>query len=351
MKTKKIQLSIICISIILMFGCAKEETKEVNNNSSSNLKYSIIQNKGSFNILEFKSEEDLYATLAYLEKKDDLSLDNWEKEVGFISMRKAFNDIADDELNFSESTELIHSELINKYPNTIVIEKTEDSCGFFDKNIHSDYLSKVVNPDGLICVAGKIYQHTKDYIKIIENGDKSMIRALFSTTTSNAELGIKIIPINSDNTKSGTATFHKQSEQKNGKLKILLYEDFIQNTSGTFKVTTYRVRVRSLKRRLWGLWYDNYNTNIKLATSVQGNATEGWLPNNNNYVNVNWSCNYTLYSNGQMHTFDIYLPYYQQEQYHPGLKTEKVHPEIYHSKQIGTISRDGNSASCSTNYN
>lgn len=343
---KRVVLFGLILALISIISCTKEKETKIKSSSIFSLKQ-YQRYLSDFKILVFKSEQDLADTLKYLEGKDDEFLLNWEKQHDFISMRQAFEDIVADELNFSENPELVHSNLISKYPNSFVIEKTFDDCGFFDKNIHSDYLSKVVNPDGLIIVGDSIYQHTKDYIKVIKDGDLNKIPNLLSATTSISNLGIEVYSI-----KSGTTTFNRSCQSNDGRLRIIVYEDFIQNTSTSDpkqKATTYKVKVRSLQRRLWGLWYDNYKTNISLTGNHVGNSTYGWLTSNS-YVFINWSGSYNVASNGQMHTFEIFLPYSQMPQSNPGLRTDGIHPEIYQSWHKGVASRSGKTATCTTVY-
>lgn len=305
------------------------------------------KNHCDFNVLVFKNEQDLEKTLQYLEGKSDEFLLDWEKKYDFVSMRQAFEEIIADEINFADNEELVHSDLIYKYPNSFVIEKTYDQCGFFDKNIHIDNMSKVVNPDGLIVVENSIYQYTKECVKVIKDGDINKIPNLLSATISDLSLGIEVYP-----TRSGTPSFSKVCQGDDGRLRILVYEEFVQNTPASYpqiRVTTYKVKVRTLQRRLWGLWYDNYKTYITLKGNHSGNTTYGWFANNTSDY-LSWSGAYNVTSNDKMHTFEIFLPYYHMHQHNPGFTTDGAHPEIYQSWHKGTATRNGRTATCKTVY-
>jgi len=351
MKAKSIL--IVFATITLFYSCSKEKISENKFVSESSLKSSstIQSNYCPYNILVFENDQKLSETVNTLKVKSDAEFASWELQNNFVSMYTAFNKIVDDELNYSESTVNEHSILLYEYPNAFISVLTDDSCGFYDINNDLDnQLSKVINPDGLVVVGGKIYMYSKEKIKIINDGDFSKIPQLYTIASTNQSLGIIVEAAAS----SGTNSFHRECNNKNNPLKIIVYEDFVQNISSTYpnqRVTFYAITVRSLKRRLWGAWYDNYKTNINLQGNHNGNTTYGWLANGSS-VYIGWYGSYNVNSNGMQHTLKIYLPYNSMPQTYPGpnLRTDGNHPQIYSSWHQGTISRDGKSVSCTTTY-
>ena len=356
---KKI-LSITLVFLFLLNSCKKEvlHNSSTNSENTSTIQHSL--KRQGLNILEFESEQALQDTLLFLRGKDDAFLDTWEVQKGFTSMRKIFNEVAEAEIQVANKYENLppqalaalqnkpveHSQKAILHKNMLVTRNTDDGAQYYEKNIHTDELSRVVNEDGIVIVGDKIYQHISDKIKIITDGDVNKIPLLKAAVVTNANQNIQVFSV------SGTNTFNRSCQSNDGRLRIIVYEDFIQNTSTfypTNKVTTYRVRVRSLQRRLFGAWYDNYNTNISLNGNHVGNITSGWFANNNS-TTINWSGAYNVASSGQVHTFEIYLPYPQMLQSNPGLRTDGLHPEIYQSWHKGTASRSGRTATCTTYY-
>jgi len=119
------------------------------------------------------------------------------------------------------------------------------------------------------------------------------------------------------------------------------------------QVTKYKMTVRSLRRRLFGAWCDNYKTNITLTGNHVGNTANRWL-SNNNYVSVSWKGSYSRATPGQEHTFEMFLPYYSPlglSSSDGNLITEGETPQIYQSWHTGRATRNGRTAICTTTYN
>lgn len=155
----------------------------------------------------------------------------------------------------------------------------------------------------------------------------------------------------------GHNSFSRSCEEKtqNNKIKLLVYEDFVQNHDeeqniGFWTATTYTIKLRSLKRRFWGLWWDNHKTSMKVAGSIDGN--DGW-------GFASWGA--VLY-------FDLAgigysIPYPSQEEHtlvYPigiggeGIFTENQEPTVYTSTHTGQLTKSGQNPSqncfCTTTY-
>lgn len=362
---KLIYCAVITIFIV---GCRKNDPQNVATNAKNNAMSETAIRERGLNIPKFENEDALQNTLILLQDKEDTFLDSWEKQKGFTSMRKIFNEINEAEIQMDakyeglspeelaklEGQPIEHSKEAMMHQDMLVICDTDDGGQYYDKNIHTNTLAKVVNEDGMMIVGDKIYQHTRDKIKVMTKGNLDKISLLKTTVVSNPSESIEVISLTTTTfkTSSGTLSFNRTSQGNNGRLRVIVYEDFIQNISSsnsTYKETTYKITVRSLQRRLLGSWYDNYDSNISLNGSTIGNSTLGNTGYSTN-IRTYWSESYSNSSNGQTHTLETFLPYYQIPQYSPMVTSYGPHPEIYQSSHSGTISRNGKTASTTTYY-
>lgn len=327
---------------LMITSCAKQDLVIEDLSVQNDKAFDCIE-FNDFKILSFKDEKVFNEKLKTLENKNDLELDKWEMNIDFISMRRAFEEIVEDELNYYDSKELKHSSLLDKYPNAYVVAETIDSCQYLEMNIYSDVLSKVVNPDGLLKIGDKIYQHSHNKIKVINNSDPKDIRRLIEVNNTIVDENIYVV-----NLEINRSSFHRTCQSVDGSLKVVLYETFMQNQSEFYpnrKATTYWITVRSLQKRLWGAWYDNKKADIYVTGSFSGNSTYGWK-NGSVYDYIVWSGNYTHTKHD--HTLQFMLPY-QLEGY-SGFETESIHPEIYQSWHRAVVSTSKNQATCTISY-
>ena len=229
-----------------------------------------------------------------MEHYDEEGLDQWKESISFLSVRKIFNDIVEEEERVAQSYEglteeellalsdepIRHGELSERHRNMLMVETMDDDGGqFFVKNIHSEQMSRVVNEDGLVIIGRTIFQHTKKHIKTMD-GPETDIPLLIAAVQDDELHNIHVFPASSA-AMTDANSFGSMGVGYNGpnrRLKILLYEGFTQTrqTNSAFDLkTSYRMTVRTLKRRWWsaGLWYDNYNTTIVASGNHIGNTT------------------------------------------------------------------------------
>lgn len=361
MKNKNILNGITFISFLLiLISCKKENQHGKSSTVPQGNSNATARSLSPDDFLTFDNVREFDSTLNVLLESSIAVLDAWEASNNFFSMRKAFNELVDAEAELSErfdnlsqdsidywsSQPIQHSAVLNDYTHMVLTETYNDTS-FFVPNIHNYNFSFLVNTYGVVKVGGIIYQYTRDYIKYIDNGDQSHIATMLAATTSDSSNHIVVRPIHSeisayarpDRIMQGTSTFVKSNITTNGRYRVIVYQDWVQNTSATdplLKVTKYTVRVRSLKRRLWGLWYDNHKEWLTSTGNFSGNSTWGVLADNTTHYTINWTGSFNVAASQSTHTFDFYLPWNQgftTSMYQ--LRTDGYHPELYSSSITG----------------
>lgn len=323
------------------------------------VKYSLLANFSVSNLgyLEFKDNKSFETTLNYLIEKDSTFLSNWENQIGFLSMRNLFDQIVEAELILSQNQEglsphaiqalqhapIQHAPITDKYKEMLITVLTEDSAGYFDKNINSEEYSYVVNKDGIVSISDTIYQYTKEYIKMITDGDISKIELMKKATQT--DIGLNIIVLKIEDNK-GAGSWLKSATGNNGRFRVIQYLGFTQNVSGGQTATTWEVKGRSLQRRLFGAWYDNYKATITLSGNHTGNITYGQMTNGI-FINLNWSGGYNV-SQSNTHTFIWNLPYVSGYN-GAGLITTGAVPIVYHGTHVASAS-GSHYVSCTISY-
>lgn len=164
------------------------------------------------NYLEYTSPEVFEQTLLLIRNSEHEELMGWLAQSGFESIHSIYvralsdqNDLISDlkkqfpleeytenQLNQMEKPQIVQSSFIRQHSH--LFEMTEDGLITGMKIFHSE-IARLVNKDGIIKVAGHIFQYNSDNIKIILQGDESKIALLESTYASNEDLGIIVNPV------------------------------------------------------------------------------------------------------------------------------------------------------------
>lgn len=342
MRKIKIFSSLLLVSMFIA-GCNKENLE----NTTPVVSVSEVSYNGH-RILKFRNKTEFDKKVVEMNSVlNQNSTDIKSQPDGFVSMKDAFDMIVADDIRYADNNCDQHTNLILSYPNAFVTKYCDDGAGYYDLNICEYYLSNIVNPDGLVIIGDSIYQYTHKYIKVLKEIRMERIPILMEAEASNENMRIAVSVVNYANS-SGTASYQRKSQKTVKRHRVILYETFVQNTSNYYpsnKVTAYWVTFRSLQRRLFGLWYDNYSTNMVIAGRYEGNRVVGWLTDNEE-VTVNYTSGY---SNGTFsHTMSLYLPYNQVPQSSPNLRTNGNHPTIYSTFHEGAAKYKGDWHSCST---
>jgi hypothetical protein len=219
---------------------------------------------------------------------------------------------------------LEHSVLLSVYPNTI-IQRTVDGVSFYDKKILFECFSWIANVDGFFAINDTIYQMTDNQIKYtISTNISSAKTTLMNATATDSINNIFVEDITFSQAKvldgkrslsTGTHSFSRGCEGNNGRNRTLTYQDFIQ-TAAKFRIgftifdatkSIFRLKTRSLQRRLMGAWYDNKNANQKIDYSITGGAYTSDMDQISNTRNLNYAVTGStgwIYHN--YHTYEIF---------------------------------------------
>lgn len=243
----------------------------------------------SANFLSFKDFADVETTIATLEEYDENTIKDWEKTNNFVSLQTIYDRIMEQEEKYCDSLETIytsiedvqkleniHSDIFNKYSDILIERKFSDGGVYYDLDISNSDYARIVNKDGIVKIGNDIYQFKDGVTKIIEGGDVSKIDILDDIDSTDEDLGIKV---NKDVKLIYTKNTFRKSETNNiGKYRVILYHDFLQNYIFNFTevCTVQHSRVRSLKKRLFGLYYIDHRTKITINSSFVGSTVTGY---------------------------------------------------------------------------
>lgn len=319
-KRKKVLTLITGIVIIttVFLSCEKDKNISANGQTTSTnplLKYrqtGITQRNGH---LVFNSREEFENTLNWLCNANESAKDAWESNFsGFQSMRSRFNLIVDAEKAIAQNYEnmsaaelaSINTNVIEHAPITLAnmsmlkISYT-DGVGFFDKNIHYEPISNLVDSRGLVTVDKIIYKLSFDHIKAITDGDENKIPLLDGINSSSITAKIAVMgtvglganffiiaggtkgpgnpnPPNPP-TNDCSNVWDKQTIADVDRDRLILYINFEQHPDADpsapyYNYSDFWATARSLKKRLGGIWYDNEKADIWM----DGNYTFNYSP-------------------------------------------------------------------------
>jgi len=268
-------------------------------------------------VLVFNNWAQVDSTVDYLNDKGENFIDQWEQNLGFVSLRKTFNqfvdaetkmdvkldkDFKDKEKNITEEIFLQrHNPIVNKFENSVTLVTMKDGGKYYDMNINLnyDYLAPLVNKNGIIAVDNIIYRFTMNDVRVIGDGDWAKLPELLSENScdvkylksddffkmfsqENISNKLKSLPIDpppdpdcNHNTYSVPTSndWNYYISDTDGKMKTLIYYTFYQrhfwyndyqcNYHSYYK-TNFTYKIRSLKEGFLGYYY-NYNAEIKVA--------------------------------------------------------------------------------------
>jgi hypothetical protein len=356
---------VISLVVLFFYNCRKQNPQPAKQSVPANINASLRTHQPT-SFLRFNDFEQLYQTIEDIKDYDSENRNIWEENNNFISMYTAFENIvkgdsaisnyfdslSDDSIAYYSQLPIRHCNAVREYPESFIVVR-DSSANYFDININNYLFSYISNSYGIVQVGSKIYQFTANYIKSIDNGDVSNINALIRATQSIPDKSITVVESQNGYIENGkiasTSTFVRSSIGNSGRHRTIIYQNWTQNNSSSmagWKATTYKVRVRSLRRRVWGLWYDNFSRPLSLWGNVHGNQTYGQLANNA-FLNVNWSFGVSNWTSST-HTWDYFLPNINgMNQNLNTLSTNGMHPQIYSSSITGAAS---GGASANTTY-
>lgn len=154
-------LSVASIVFLSVISCNDENLKNPPNEFDAPfLNISVEEGR-----LVFQNLQHYYGINELLDKKDDNFLDAWEKEIGFQSFRKIYNQI-------------LEEYLVNP-------ERTQNSLNFskifgpdFELTIPAFVYAKILNPEGEVKIGDKYYKYFRDELVVVLNGEKEKFQTL-----------------------------------------------------------------------------------------------------------------------------------------------------------------------------
>lgn len=332
------------LAIILFIGflssCQKDNFNEPKEqNESSRIKVADVPDINvKNNVLVFNNWAQVDSTVDYLNDKGENFIDQWEQNLGFVSLRKTFNQFVDAETkmdvkldkdfkgkekNITEEIFLQrHNPIVNKFENSVTLVIMKDGGKFYDMNINLnyDYLAPLVNKNGIIVVDNIIYRFTMKDVRVITDGDWAKLPELLSDNSSdikylksddffkifsqeNISNNLKTKPLPHDpndpndppdcdhNTHSYATSndWNYSISDTDGKMKTLIYYTFYQrhfwyndyqcNYHSYYK-TNFTYKIRSLRyRELFISYWTNYRAVINVRYYQKGanmSTVSGW---------------------------------------------------------------------------
>jgi hypothetical protein len=251
---------------------------------------------------------------------------------GFVSMQDAFNQLLADEETITASLELqypagpasvydnTHSLLTATYPNSFYVAGNDAEGYYYEINTFDRSVSDKINADGIVAIDSTIVQYTKDYYKVWINGDISNTSLLRNTNSSTSDIIVinikSSISISEGHSRAPQLwlpnLFWNRSCQNTVRVggrnrRVIGYIDFNNYRINPYYVnyivynTRYFTTSRSLKGRLFGVWYDNWYTGHQQKGSIVGNFTSGVGRNiytgQWQYTTVNWNDGFDIVKN------------------------------------------------------
>lgn len=135
---------------------------------------------------------DLYKqTIALLKSSDPASVAKWTSNIGFLSMRQIYSRaLQEQEDHPNQQTEFVatHSALFD----------FDDDGSIKRLKLSNPLMDPLLNKDGIIMVAGHIFQYNENNVKIIVGGDNSKIALLPKIETTDEKLNIVVNPVTTE---------------------------------------------------------------------------------------------------------------------------------------------------------
>lgn len=275
----KIQLLVLASLFCFMFSCQKEnifEDSQLDNDVEQETNVSV---KNGILVFKTRADYDKYIKL-YNGKGEERLLK--ESELGFRSIASMYyeSNKADEELWKSyELLDYDENQFKEAFKNGELSLYSEQTLSLIDRGIMkyseednidyatcAPYLACVLNEDMMVCVNDSLFQFDDNCIKLITNGDFSLIDKMKSANEANEELGI--IVAKEKRTKdyyyptTDPWLVEKESQSGNSwrslKLKAgmkLKHYDFISDVNGAYwYYYCYYVKVEVRKKNMWGNW-------------------------------------------------------------------------------------------------
>lgn len=315
---KKIVQIAICLVWMGAMSCQQNPLDE------SRIETSKI--KGNHDYMEFESEKAFSQMLDALSQKTQTQLDEWEKQQGFVSLRKRYNEVIKaEEINGDNGLKPLKSEEATLYTAAYI----PSEYGGLEPNIADLRKMAVVNIDGIVKIGDVFHQFRKDQTKSLPDKPYAIdeVAMLKSAISSNTSTGLTVYPVritrklisdvkeNKSARLGGVLSGSRGCESYSGSPQewhLIANEEILEAERGgdetvcdpgyTYNPTTgqlqvgvncrtvynpnlhefqARLRIRTLKRGFWGNWYDR--------SSSEQRANGHWKLQPNSVVAPGWN--------------------------------------------------------------
>jgi hypothetical protein len=258
---------------------------------------------GSDKFLEFANQDDFLSTIKNLKEKGEQSLNLWEKQRDFISIRsireqyiasltQLIDNLGKEEKNLSpKAKQDLSSKIVTDLNTSLkihhgLISFTQE--GGIELRITNYDYGYVLNANGIVKIGKSIYQFTEDYVRIIVDGDISKIPLLlnlFSSGDTNQIIVQKIKKIvkQSPYQSGRVEDFSESCTGTNGDYRLILYEEYTSWCANYIypycvsETCNYQMKFRSLKKNWLGFWLDYSTTNLYGNGSYRVGPGEPWV--------------------------------------------------------------------------
>lgn len=236
----------------------------------------------------------------------------------FISMKTAYDSLNNSQLRISDSLELLetnnpgtvsvttfnetHSPLLRQFDGSYFINTLPDGTKCLEINARDFSIAEIINKDGFVQIGDTLHKINFDTLKMKIGGNPSDTTLLNNATVSDPANGIIItvqIPNGTLSRITGFpehAAIRKDCRKTSGRARVIGYYNMItyrfSQTPLVF-VPEHWVRAIALRRRLFGVWWDNAGSgaDISVSWNTSGNTSSGFfVPNPNTFTggSVSW---------------------------------------------------------------
>jgi len=210
---KKLTQGLMFIGLVISISQCSEVQPETSLSSTETIinekKFEPSQNiefNGEY--LVFRTPELFDQTLNSIRNTDPHSVRDWSDKLGFTSMRAIYEKAYEEQ---EKSINALEAEYKSYPPNDprlkapfeqpAFVRENETLFAFNEKGLIAQQnvplydVTALINKNGLVKVAGHLFQYNKDNIKIIMGGDESKISMLANVNETNKKLKIVVNPI------------------------------------------------------------------------------------------------------------------------------------------------------------
>ncbi len=258
---KKLRISFILLAVMITFvggmfftSCEKENAlvDRTNNREANIEEIENVENYDNLTVadmpqlevkdgmLYFDNSEQYFKTIAIVTKMSDQELDNWEQQLGFVSLRTMQNKVMDILLDFETEEELFN--YVNQNSNLLQITTDKNGEKYINEIVHSTIISSISNEQGVYSTKSKVHKVIGDII--------------ITTNHDNLQELITISNKNECNSNFEVESYITEiTDEKKPKYRSMKGED-----ADLTKGRCYKHRRARIKQYIQNLGYNDYGT-------------------------------------------------------------------------------------------